>query len=118
MSSPEAQHEHGLAARVRALADRWDAERYPRTGDPGWNQGYDTRRESSIDELRALLVGEPNVDAFVQAFIDLYESIDGVTSELSARDYRLVNEFWPKYEAAKEYLAGSTPTPEEGDTHG
>lgn len=51
----EAAEREALAERVRALADEWQAERYPDTGDAGWNQGYDIRRESDIDALRALL---------------------------------------------------------------
>lgn len=42
--------------RVRALADEWDAAAYQTvTGDPGWNQGYDMRREEDATDLRAAL---------------------------------------------------------------
>lgn len=46
---------------------------------------------------------------FVKAFVDLYNEIDGVTDEMSTRDYRLTQEFWPLHEAAKDYLARIAP---------
>jgi hypothetical protein len=41
--------------RVRAVADRWAAEPYPRTGDAGWNSGFDMALEQAEDDLRAAL---------------------------------------------------------------
>lgn len=40
----------------------------------------------------------------MQAFVDLYESIDGVTSELSGKEFRLTQEFYPAYLDAKSML--------------
>lgn len=50
-----AEHVAARLAPIWALLDRWHVERYPDTGDPGWNQGWDTRRESDEIELRATL---------------------------------------------------------------
>lgn len=47
--------EHDLPTELNALADEWDRERYPGTGDAGWNQGYDTRRETDVRDLRAIV---------------------------------------------------------------
>ena len=57
---------------------------------------------------------EKDAATFAQAFVDLYDAIDGVCDEMSARDYRLTQEGWPLYLRAKEYLASVIP-PRETD---
>lgn len=60
---------------------------------------------------------ENDAATFARAFVDLYDAIDGVADEMSARDYRLTQEGWPLYLRAKEYLASTLP-PGEGKSDG
>lgn len=39
-----------------------------------------------------------------QAFVDLYEELDGVVDDLSDRDFRLTQEYYERYLQAKEAL--------------
>lgn len=42
-------------AAVRRQVDVWKDERYPDTHSPGWNTGYDMRREADVEALLAIL---------------------------------------------------------------
>ena len=43
---------------------------------------------------------------YAQAFVALYDAIDGVSDEMSGRDFRLTQEYWSLYLEAKDFLGG------------
>lgn len=60
--------------------------------------------------FNAYCLGIPVPYAWVEAakaFVELYEAIDGISDEMSSRDFHLTQEYYEKYKAAKELLYGA-----------